>query len=88
MLPLPLPSEMIPEEHNLQVLPPLRTYSKLPLSSAHIATLLPIHIDGPSTSSQISVPNRVSLCLTLGTELQYTSLHEQYYTTIACVVGN
>ena len=29
--------------------------------------------------------NRYSLCLILGTELQYTSLHKQYYTTVTCV---
>ena len=55
--PLPLTSELPPEEYNLQVLPPLRTYSKLPLSSTRIETPLPIHTDGPSTSSPISVPN-------------------------------
>jgi hypothetical protein len=57
MSPLPLPSEMIPEEDSLHVLPPLRTYSKLPLSSTRIASPPPIHIDGPSTSSPICVPN-------------------------------
>jgi hypothetical protein len=54
--PLPLLSELTPEENNLQVLPPLRTYSKLPLFSTHIETPIPNHIDGPSTSSQISAP--------------------------------
>jgi hypothetical protein len=29
-----------------------------------------------------------SFCQTLGTELQYTSLHEQYYTTVTYVAGN
>jgi hypothetical protein len=57
MPPLQLPSELTPEENSLQVLPLLRTYSKLPVSSTCIATPLPIHIDGPSTSSQMSVPN-------------------------------
>jgi hypothetical protein len=46
-----------PKENNLQILPPLRAYSKLPLSSNRIETPLPIHIHGPSTSSPISVPN-------------------------------
>jgi len=55
--PLPLTSELPPEENNLKVLPPLRTYSKLPLSCTRIETPLPIHIDGPSTSSPIFVPN-------------------------------
>jgi len=55
--PLPLTSELTPEENSLRVLPPLRTYSKLPLSSTRIETPLPIHTDGPSTSSPISVPN-------------------------------
>ena len=55
--PLPLTSELTPEENSLQVLLPLTTYSKLPLSSTRIETPLPIHIDGPSTSSPISVPN-------------------------------
>ena len=55
--PLPLTSELPLEENNLQVLPPLRTYSKLPLSSTRIETPLPIHVDGLSTSSPISVPN-------------------------------
>ena len=55
--PLPLTSELSPEENNLQVLPPQRTYSRLPSSSTHVVTPLPIHIDGPSTSSPISVPN-------------------------------
>ena len=32
--------------------------------------------------------NQCSLCLTLSTELQYTWIHEQYYTTVTCVVGN
>jgi len=54
--PLPLTSELTQEENSLQVLPPLRIYSKLP-SSTHIETPLPIHIDGPSTSSPISVQN-------------------------------
>jgi hypothetical protein len=54
--PLPLPSELTPEENNLQVLPPLRTYSKVPLFSTRIETPIPNHTDGPSTSSQISVP--------------------------------
>jgi len=55
--PLPLTSELAPEKNSLQVLPPLRTYSKLRSSSTHIETPLPIHKDGPSTSSPISVPN-------------------------------
>jgi hypothetical protein len=50
-------SDLPPEENNLKVLPPLRTYSKLPLSSTCTATPPPIHTDGPSTSSQITVPN-------------------------------
>ena len=54
--PLPFASELTPEENSLQVLQPLRTYSKLPLSSTCFETPLPIHIDSPSTSSQISVP--------------------------------
>jgi hypothetical protein len=49
--PLPLTSELTPEENILQVLPPLRTYSKLRSSSTHIETPFPTHIDGPSTSS-------------------------------------
>jgi hypothetical protein len=32
--------------------------------------------------------NQYTLRLTLGTELQNTSLHEQYYPTVTCVVGN
>jgi hypothetical protein len=28
-----------------------------------------------------------TLCLTLGTQLQYTSFHEQYCTTVTCVFG-
>jgi hypothetical protein len=48
---------MTPEENSLQVLPPLRAYSRLPFSSTHIASPLPIHTDGHSTSFQISVPN-------------------------------
>ena len=55
--PLPLTSELTPEENSLHVLPPLRTYSKLRSSSTHIETPLPTHIDGPSTSSSICVPN-------------------------------
>ena len=55
--PLPLTSELTPEENSLQVLRPLRTYCKLPSSSTRIETPLPIHIHGPSTSSPISVPN-------------------------------
>jgi len=55
--PLPLTSEMTPEENILQVLPPLKTYSKLPSSSTRVETPLPIHIDCPSTSSPICVPN-------------------------------
>jgi len=31
--------------------------------------------------------NQYTLWLTLGTQLQYTSFHEQYYTTVTCVVG-
>jgi hypothetical protein len=54
--PLPLPSELTPEENSLHVLPPLKTCSKFPLSSSHIETPLPTHIDDPSTSSQIFVP--------------------------------
>ena len=53
--PLPLTSELTPEKNSLQVLPPLRTYSKLRSSSTHIETPFPTHIDGPSTSSPISV---------------------------------
>jgi hypothetical protein len=86
--PPPLHSEMTPEKNILQVVPPPRTYSKFPLSSTHIATPLPIHINGPSISSRIFVSNRVSLCLTLGTDHQYTSFHEQNNTTIICVIGN
>ena len=55
--PLPLTSELKPEENTLQVLAPLRTYSKLRSSFTNIETPLPIHIDGPSTSSPIFVPN-------------------------------
>jgi len=55
--PLPLTYELTPEENSLQVLPPLRTYSKLPSCSTCIENPLPIHMDGPSTSSPISVPN-------------------------------
>ena len=29
--------------------------------------------------------NQYTLCLTLGTELQYTSLHKQYYTSYMCL---
>jgi len=54
--PLPFPSELTPEENSLHFLPPLRTCSKLPLSSTRIETPLPTHIEGLSTSSQISVP--------------------------------
>ena len=32
--------------------------------------------------------NQYTLCLTLGTQFQYTSFHEQYYTKITYVVGN
>ena len=39
--PLPLTSELTAEENSLQVLPPLRTYSKLRSSSTHIETPLP-----------------------------------------------
>jgi hypothetical protein len=35
----------------------MRTYSKLHLFSTRVETSLPIHIDGPFTSSAISVPN-------------------------------
>ena len=63
--PLPLTSELSPEENNLQVLPPKRTYSRLPSSSTHVVTPLPIHIDGPSTSSPISVPNRTQAAANL-----------------------
>ena len=55
--PLPLTSELTAEENSLQVMPPLRTYSKLCSSSTHIETPLPTHIDGPSTSTPISVRN-------------------------------
>ena len=55
--PLPFTSELTPGEHNLQVLPFLSTYSRLPSSSTCIETPLPIHMDGPSTSSPISEPN-------------------------------
>ena len=55
--PLPLTSKLTQGENSPQVLPPLRTYNKLPLSSTHIETPLPIQIDDPSTSSPISVPN-------------------------------
>ena len=55
--PLLPPLPLTPEENYLQVLPPLRTYSKLRSSSTHIETPLPTHIDGPSTSSPICVPN-------------------------------
>ena len=55
--PLPLRSELTPEENSPQVLPPLRTYMKLPLSSTHIQTPLAVHTDCHSTSFQISVPN-------------------------------
>jgi hypothetical protein len=54
--PFPLTSELSPEADNLQVLPPPRTYNKWPLSSTRIETPLSIHIDGPYTSSPISVP--------------------------------
>ena len=30
--------------------------------------------------------NQYTLCLTLGTQLQYTSLHKQYDTTVTCVL--
>jgi hypothetical protein len=53
----PQPSEISPQNSNFLVMPSLRTYSKLLLPSTCIVTPLPIHIDGPSTSSQISVPN-------------------------------
>jgi len=52
--PLPLTSELTPEENSLQVFPSLRTYSKLPSLSTHVETPLPIHIDSSSTSSPIS----------------------------------
>jgi len=32
--------------------------------------------------------NQYTLHPTLGTQFQYTSLNEQYYTTVTCVVGN
>jgi len=32
--------------------------------------------------------NQYTLCLTLGAQLQHTSFHEQYYTTVTCVVGH
>jgi len=51
-LPLLPPLPLTPENY-IQVLPPLRTYSKLRSSSTHIETPLPTHIDGPSTSSAI-----------------------------------
>jgi len=54
--PLPLLSELTPEENSLPLLSPLRTCSKLLLSSILIETPLPIHKDDPSTSSQIPVP--------------------------------
>jgi hypothetical protein len=53
----PQPSPVSPWNSNLPLLPPLRTYSKLRSSSTHIETPLPTHIDGPSTSSPICVPN-------------------------------
>ena len=53
--PLPLPSELTPEENSFQALPPLRTHSKFCLFSTCIETPLPNHMDGPSSSSQISV---------------------------------
>ena len=53
--PPPLPSELTPEENSLHGLPSLRTYSKLPRSSTHIETPLPIHIESPATSSEFSV---------------------------------
>ena len=31
--------------------------------------------------------NQYTLCLTLGTQLQYTSFHEQYCTIVTCVFG-
>ena len=55
--PLPLNSELSPEENNIQLMSHKRTYSRLPSSPAHVVTPLPIHIDGPSTSSSISVQN-------------------------------
>ena len=57
MPPLPLTSKLTPEENSLLVLPPLSTYSKLRSSPTHIKTPLPTHINGPSTSSPIYVPN-------------------------------
>jgi hypothetical protein len=54
---LPLPSEMTPEPNALQVLTPLKTYSRLPRSSTRVASPLHFPVDGPSTSSPISVRN-------------------------------
>jgi hypothetical protein len=55
--PHPLTSELTSEENNLQVQRSLLTYSKFPSSSTRVETPLSIHIDGPSTSSPISLPN-------------------------------
>jgi len=51
--PLSLTSKLTPEENNLHFLQPLRTYSRRSSSSTPIQTPLPIHMDGPSTSSPI-----------------------------------
>ena len=44
LIPLPLTSELSPEENNLQVLQHQRTCSRLPSSSTHVETPLPNHI--------------------------------------------
>jgi hypothetical protein len=48
---------MTPEPNALKVLKPLKTYSMLPRSSTCVASPLPFHMDGPSTSSPISARN-------------------------------
>jgi hypothetical protein len=55
MPPLPVTSEMISEGNTFKVLATLGTYSMLPRSSTCVASPLPFHMDGPSTSSPISV---------------------------------
>jgi hypothetical protein len=54
---LPLPSEKTPEPNALQVPTPLKTYGRLPRSSTRVASPLHFPLDGPSTSSPISVRN-------------------------------
>ena len=80
--PLPLNSELSLEENNIQLMPPKRTYSRLPSSSTHVVTHLPIHIDGPSTSSSISVQNLTQAAANLFS-VEETSLSLSLYSSTA-----